>query len=239
LNAEPCPWSFPPPDTAEPDGLVGVGADLEPATLIHAYREGIFPWPHRGIRRLPWFSPDPRGVLPLDRLQVSKTLRQTMRRRGWTTTMNTAFDEVTAACGVRPGEGTWILPEMREAYRRLHDLGIAHSVEVWDGDRLVGGLYGVLSGGVFTGESMFHIETDASKVAVADLVDRLIEARAGLIDVQLLTEHLASLGAIAIGRRLFLELLHELRDDELALPTEARSATRLADRFPNGYSIEE
>jgi leucyl/phenylalanyl-tRNA--protein transferase len=221
-------WSFPHPDTADADGLVGVGADLAPETLVHAYRNGIFPWPHHGVRKLPWFSPDPRGVLPLDRLRVSRSLRQTMRRSGWTTTMDHAFAEVVRACAVRPGEGTWIIPAMQAAYQQLHELGVAHSVEVWDGDLLVGGLYGVRSGGVFTGESMFHRATDASKVAVADLVDRMNEARAGLIDVQLMTDHLASLGALPIPRPLFLELLEELRDDDITLPTDRRPAARLA-----------
>ncbi len=223
-----CTWSFPHPDTADDDGLVGIGADLAPETLVHAYRNGIFPWPHRGVRKLPWFSPNPRGVLPLDRLRVSRSLRQTMRRSGWTTTMDAAFEDVVRACSVRPGEGTWIIPPMQAAYLELHRLGVAHSLEVWDGDRLVGGLYGVSSGGMFTGESMFHRETDASKVALADLVDRMNEAGAGLIDVQLVTEHLASMGALAIPRPLFLELLEELRDDQILLPCDRRPVARLA-----------
>lgn len=235
----PCTWSFPPADTADDDGLVGIGADLAPETLVHAYRNGIFPWPHRGVRKLPWFSPNPRGVLPLDRLRVARSLRQTMRRSGWTTTVDAAFEAVTTACSARPGEGTWIIPQMQAAYLRLHHLGVAHSIEVWDGDRLVGGCYGVMSGGVFTGESMFHRETDASKVAVADLVDRMIEARAGLVDVQLMTDHLATLGAIPIHRTLFLDLLTELRDDRIVLPTDPRPVSRLERRFPPGYSIDD
>jgi leucyl/phenylalanyl-tRNA---protein transferase len=233
-----CEWNFPDAGSADDDGLVAVGADLAPETLVYAYRNGIFPWPHGRMRDLPWFSPNPRGVLPLDHLKVSKTLRQTLRRTGWTTTMDAAFEQVTRECGKRPGEGTWITPAMRAAYLRLHQLGVAHSLEVWDGDELVGGLYGVMSGGVFTGESMFHKVTDASKVAVADLIDRLIEARAGLLDVQLLTDHLASLGALAIHRSLFVDLLRELRDDTLELCVDRREVSRLEQRFAPGYSIE-
>lgn len=194
-----------------------MGADLEPATLVHAYRHGVFPWPHDDVP-LPWFSPNPRGILPLDHVKVARTLRQTMRRSGWTTTVDRAFDQVIASCSVRmDGSGTWIEPEMIAAYTELHRLGWAHSLEVWDGGELVGGLYGMLLGGVFTGESMFHRVTDASKVALVDLAARLHEARGAFIDVQLVTDHLASMGAIPIARKLFLELLAECRDDDVAL----------------------
>ena len=224
-------WSFPDPRThCDDDGLLAVGADLEPETLVAAYRAGIFPWPHDRAA-LPWFSPDPRGVIPLERIQISKTLRQTLRRSGWQTTVDAAFPNVMACCAKRGnGDGTWITKPMRAAYQRLFALGWAHSVEVWDGQELVGGLYGVLLGGVFTGESMFHRRTDASKVALVDLVDRLEEARGALVDVQLVTDHLASLGAIPIGRSLFLELLHELRDDDVRLASDRLPASRLADR---------
>lgn len=224
----PSPWLFPDPDErADLDGLVAVGADLEPSTLVDAYRRGIFPWPH-GRAALPWFSPDPRAVLPLDRWHVSRSLRKTMRICGWETSVNAAFDAVTKACAHRPGTGTWITANMRAAYRELHHLGWAHSVEVWDGPRLVGGLYGVQVGGVFTGESMFHVATDASKVALFDLVARLREAGGSFVDVQLRTDHLASLGAIELPRRLFLELLHEIRDDDVTLATQRLPAARLA-----------
>ena len=224
-------WSFPDPRThCDDDGLLAVGADLEPETLVAAYRAGIFPWPHDRAP-LPWFSPDPRGVIPLERIQISKTLRQTLRRSGWYTTVDAAFPNVVACCAKRGnGDGTWITKPMRVAYQRLFALGWAHSVEVWDGHELVGGLYGVLLGGVFTGESMFHRRTDASKVALVDLVDRLEEARGALVDVQLVTDHLASLGAIPIGRSLFLELLHELRDDDVRLASDRLLVARLADR---------
>lgn len=207
--------------------LVAVGADLEPPTLVHAYRHGLFPWPH-GRRQLPWFSPNPRGVLPPERLRVSKSLRQTLRRSGWTATVDGAFSEVIAACSKRPdGDGTWITAPMRRAYTRLHELGWVHSVEVWDGPDLVGGLYGFLIGGIFTGESMFHHRTDASKVAMVELAHRLVEAHGSLIDVQLVTDHLASLGAIGIGRPLFLDLLTELRDDDVRLVCDRLPVARL------------
>lgn len=221
-------WRFPDPSSADRDGLVGFGADLEPATLLHAYRQGIFPWPHPGMP-LPWFSPDPRGVIWPDGLRVSRSLRQRLRRCGWETTVDQAFETVITACAEheRP-EGTWIVPEMRSAYLRLHELGHAHSVEVWRAGELVGGLYGVGVGGVFTGESMFHHVTDASKVALVDLVDRLAEAGGRLVDVQLVTDHLASLGAQPMPRREYLRLLHGLRDAPLRLPPERRPVARLA-----------
>lgn len=224
-------WGFPDPGApgvAGPDDCVAVGADLEASTLAHSYRNGMFPWPH-GRGPLPWFSPNPRGVLPPERLVVAKSLRQTLRRSGWTGTVDADFDSVIDACSHRPGrEGTWITPAMKKAYRRLHALGFAHSVEVWDETELVGGLYGVLVGGVFTGESMFHRRTDASKVALVELTHRLVEARGSLVDVQLVTDHLASLGVIGISRPLFLQLLHELRDDDVRLICNRLPVARLA-----------
>jgi leucyl/phenylalanyl-tRNA--protein transferase len=205
-----------------------LGADLEPATLVHAYREGIFPWP-QPAGPLPWFSPDPRGVLPLDGVHASRSLRQRLRRSGWDTTVDRAFDEVIAACAHRPGEGTWITGRMRAAYRRLHRLGWAHSLEVWDGRRLVGGLYGVLVGGVFTGESMFHHASDASKAALAELAVRLAAAGGTLIDVQLATPHLASLGAVELPRGDFLATLARVRDDPVRLPEQRRPVAALLD----------
>jgi leucyl/phenylalanyl-tRNA--protein transferase len=229
----PSRWRFPDPATAGEDGLVGVGADLEPATLLDAYRQGIFPWPHPGAP-LPWFSPDPRGVIPLDGVAVARSLRVRLRRCGWETTVDRAFAAVIDACADRPrpggvrGEGTWITPPMRTAYRRLHELGHAHSLEVWDGDELVGGLYGIGVGGVFTGESMFHVATDASKVALVDLVARLVQAGGRLIDVQVVTPHLASLGARDLSRAEFLALLARVRDVPVRLAAERRPVARLA-----------
>jgi leucyl/phenylalanyl-tRNA---protein transferase len=234
----PSRWRFPDPATAGEDGLVGIGADLEPATLLDAYRRGIFPWPHPGAP-LPWFSPDPRGVIPLDGLVVSRSLRARLRRSGWETTVDRAFAAVLAGCADRPRglepsppeggheAGTWITPPMRAAYLRLHDLGHAHSLEVWASDRLVGGLYGVGVGGVFTGESMFHLATDASKVALVDLVARLTEAGGRLIDVQMVTPHLASLGARDLPRADFLDLLARVRDDPVRLATDRLPVARL------------
>ena len=227
----PSRWRFPDPATAGEEGLVGIGADLEPATLLDAYRRGIFPWPHPGAP-LPWFSPDPRGVIPLDGLVVSRSLRARLRRSGWETTVDRAFAAVVAGCADRPGAlrdgGTWITPPMRAAYLRLHDLGLAHSLEVWADGGLVGGLYGVGVGGVFTGESMFHLATDASKVALVDLVARLVEAGGRLIDVQMVTPHLASLGARDLPRADFLDLLARVRDDPVRLATDRLPVFRLA-----------
>ena len=161
------------------------------------------------------------------------SLRARLRRCGWETTVDRAFAAVIDACadrpgaGLAPGEGTWITPPMRTAYRRLHELGHAHSLEVWDGDELVGGLYGIGVGGVFTGESMFHLATDASKVALVDLAARLVEAGGRLIDVQVVTPHLATLGARDLPRAEFLALLALVRDDPVRLAAERRRVARL------------
>jgi leucyl/phenylalanyl-tRNA--protein transferase len=224
------PWRIPDPSTADPDagGVVGFGADLKPATLVDAYRRGIFPWPHPGVA-VPWFSPDPRAVLPLDGLRISRSLRQRLRRCGWSTTVDRDFEAVVDACARRPGgEGTWIGRDMGQAYARLARLGWAHSLEVWDGDALVGGLYGVAVGGCFTGESMFHRTTDASKVALVDLVARWAEAGGAFVDVQLPTAHLTSLGAVDVARRDFLARLQEVRDRHVPFVVDRLPAARLA-----------
>jgi leucyl/phenylalanyl-tRNA--protein transferase len=226
----PSVWRIADPHSGDPDagGVVGFGADLKPSTLVDAYRRGIFPWPHPGVA-VPWFSPDPRAVLPLDGMRVSRSLRQRLRRCGWSTTVDAAFDEVVNACANRPGgEGTWIGRDMCQAYSRLWQLGWAHSVEVWDGDVLVGGLYGVAVGGCFTGESMFHRATDASKVALADLVDRWAEAGGAFVDVQLPTEHLTSLGAVELPRATFLARLRAVRDRHVPVLLERLPVARLA-----------
>jgi leucyl/phenylalanyl-tRNA--protein transferase len=224
----PSRWRFPDPAGAGEDGLVGIGADLEPTTLVDAYRRGIFPWPHPGAP-LPWFSPDPRGVVPLDGVTVSRSLRARLRNSGWETTVDRAFADVLAGCAERPRPegGTWITPPMRAAYQCLHDLGHAHSLEVWADGELVGGLYGIGVGGVFTGESMFHLASDASKVALVDLADRLVRAGGQLLDVQMVTPHLASLGARDLPRAEFLELLAKVRDDPVRLATERLPVARL------------
>lgn len=178
--------------------VVGIGADLEPGTLLTAYRTGVFPMPVRpGV--MAWWSPDPRGILPLDDLVVSKSLRRSCRR--FTVRIDTAFEEVVALCGDRRRRGAWIDDDIKAAYIRLHRWGWAHSVEVWDPyDRLAGGLYGVCIGGLFAGESMFHRETDASKVALVALVEQLRAAGSSLLDVQWATPHLRSLGVVEVSR---------------------------------------
>lgn len=224
------PWRIPDPSSgdAEAGGVVGFGADLKPSTLVDAYRRGIFPWPHPGVA-VPWFSPDPRAVLPLEGLRVSRSLRQRLRACGWTSTVDVAFEAVIDACAHRPGgEGTWIGRDMLQAYARLWRLGWAHSLEVWDGDELVGGLYGVAVGGCFTGESMFHRATDASKVALVDLVHRWAEAGGALIDVQLPTPHLTSLGGVETDRADFLRSLEAVRDRHVPIVLDRLPVSRLA-----------
>ncbi|MDX1657307.1 MAG: leucyl/phenylalanyl-tRNA--protein transferase [Nitriliruptorales bacterium] len=208
--------------------MVGVGADLSPGTLVDAYSRGMFPWPHPEVP-LPWFSPDPRGVLWFEQLHVSRSLRRTLRKSGWQTTVDHAFAQVIDGCASGRGEaGTWINPSMKRAYRRLHDLGWAHSIEVWEGTHLVGGLYGVQVGGVFTGESMFHRADDASKVALVDLAARFEAAGGRLVDVQLTTPHLETMGAVDVPRRIFLELLETSRGHDVRMRTGPRPVDRLA-----------
>jgi leucyl/phenylalanyl-tRNA--protein transferase len=183
--------------------VVGVGADLEPGTLLQAYRTGLFPMPVGEGRRqvLAWWSPDPRAVLPLGGLKVSRSLRKACDR--FEVRFDSAFDAVLEACADPERPGRWITPDVAAAYGRLHDLGWAHSVEAWAPDgRLVGGLYGVAIGGLFAGESMFHRKTDGSKAAVAGLVELLSDkyATERVLDIQWVTSHLATLGAISIPR---------------------------------------
>jgi leucyl/phenylalanyl-tRNA--protein transferase len=178
---------------------------------------------------LPWFSPDPRAVLRPDAVHVSRSLRQRLRRSGWTTTVDAAFDDVVAACAVRPRrEGTWINRPMRHAYGRLHRLGWAHSLEVWQGEALVGGLYGVRVGGCFTGESMFHRVSDSSKAALVDLCRRWAEAGGVMVDVQLPTEHLRSMGAEEVPRALFLKRLADARERVVCMRVDRLPVSRLA-----------
>jgi len=177
---------------------VAVGGDLEPGTLLAAYRAGLFPMPVGRNDRIGWFSPDPRAVLRPEDLHVSRTTRRSARR--FTTSVDRAFTEVVSACADPSRPHGWITPAFVEAYVRLHELGWAHSVEVWQGRHLVGGMYGVAIGSFFAGESMFHRATDASKVAVAHLVELVEGAPDVLVDVQWLTPHLASLGATEVPR---------------------------------------
>ena len=211
------PWlrgdmPFPPVSKAlrSPNGLLCAGGDLSPARLIEAYSHGIFPWFSEGDPIL-WWSPDPRMVLFPDELKVSRSLRKRVQSGEYETRFDTAFDEVIEECAApRDGQaGTWIVPEMIAAYRHLHELGFAHSVESWREDELAGGLYGVALGGIFFGESMFTRERDASKVALVKLVERVREKGFRVIDCQQATRHLASLGAREIPRKAFAQLVRE------------------------------
>ena len=206
IEPPPSPWRFPDPDVADEHGVVGVGADLEPGTLLQAYRSGIFPMPLGARGPMGWWSPDPRGILPLDGLVVSRSLRRSCGR--YEVRFDSAFEAVIDACSDPDRPGGWITASIRDAYVRLHELGWAHSVEAWDDDGLAGALYGVGIGGLFAGESMFHRRSDASKVALVALVDELgASASPRLLDVQWPTDHLASLGVVSVPRRRYLELL--------------------------------
>jgi leucyl/phenylalanyl-tRNA---protein transferase len=200
------PWAFPPADEADHHGVVGIGADLEPGTLLAAYRSGLFPMPIDQGRRLAWWSPDPRGVIPLDGFHVSRSLERSIGY--YQIRVDTAFDAVVEGCASPDREGGWITPEIRRAYLRLHHLGWAHSIEAWNAEnQLAGGVYGVAIGGFFAGESMFHRQRDASKVALAGLVSLLRERGASLFDVQWTTPHLVSLGAVDMARSTYLDRL--------------------------------
>jgi leucyl/phenylalanyl-tRNA--protein transferase len=215
------------PDVAraldEPNGLLAVGGNLEPECLLRAYRRGIFPWYEAGQPIL-WWSPDPRLVLFPEDLKVSRSLRKTLRRAGFEVAFDQNFRAVMQACGAArsDGYGTWITTEMLDAYTRLHQLGYAHCVEVYREGELVGGLYGVALGRVFFGESMFHRATDASKVALCALVHKLIALGFAVIDCQMETAHLLSLGAQTVPRTRFCELLTAC--DEAPLPSQWRVA---------------
>jgi leucyl/phenylalanyl-tRNA--protein transferase len=205
-------WGFGDPVAWDPeDDLVGVGADLEPGTVLAAYRNGVFPMPlGRPRDPMAWWSPVRRGVLPLDRLVVSRSLRRSMR--DFEIRVDTAFDEVLAACADPQRPGGWIDDRIRTAYHRLHDLGWVHSVEAWRDGRLEGGLYGVAVGGLFAGESMFHRARDASKVALVGLVDLLSDEHRDqrLVDVQWVTPHLERLGVTEVSRVEYLARLPRL-----------------------------
>ena len=195
------PWIE--PCFGEPEGLIGVGGDLSPAMLLRAYSEGVFPWFSAGDPVL-WWSPDPRAVIELDGLHVPRRLARTIRSGKFTVSVNTCFERVMRACGENRPEGTWVTDEMIRGYTTLHRAGFAHCLEVWQGDVLAGGIYGVAIGGLFAGESMFHRVTDASKIALVKLVERLKERGFVLFDVQMTTEHTERLGAMNIPRDLYL-----------------------------------
>ena len=202
-----CAWEFPPAQLAGHEGLLALGADLAPGTLLAAYRAGIFPMPISGVPEMAWFSPDPRGIIPLGEFAPSRSLRRAARR--FTVSADRAFADVVAGCADPSRPGGWITPAIRVAYGELHALGWAHSIEVWDPDgALAGGLYGVEIGGLFAAESKFHRRTDASKVALAALVERLRDAGGDrILDVQWTTPHLRSLGARDVPRAEYLERL--------------------------------
>jgi len=199
------PRFFPPPESAGPDGFLGVGGRLNIDWLCDAYRHGIFPWPLLD-GTLAWFSPDPRAVIELDALHVSRRMRDTLRSGRYSTTFDREFAQVIDACattGDRRGH-TWITPAMRDAYVQFHEAGFAHSVETWHDGELVGGTYGVAMGGLFAAESMFFRMRDASKVAVIRLVEHLRRRDYAMLDIQQLTPHTATLGAVEIDRESFL-----------------------------------
>ena len=205
------PWV--PPESAGPDGLVGVGGDLRPATLLRAYADGVFPWFNDGDPIL-WWSPDPRAVIELGSLHVSKSLARTIRSGKFHVTYDRAFRAVIRGCAIARADGTWITGEMLAAYEELHRLGHAHSVETWATDEsgawvLAGGIYGVTIGALFAGESMFYRVTDGSKVALVALVERLRARGFTLFDVQMRTDHTTRMGATEIPRAQYLARLKE------------------------------
>ena len=205
IEPPPSRWQMPDPRTASPDGVAAIGADLAPGTVLAAYRAGLFPMPLRR-RTLAWWSPDPRGVIPLEGLRVTRSLRRSCQR--YEVRIDTAFEEVIDACADPTRPHGWIDREIRDAYVGLHELGWAHSVEAWTPEgELAGGLYGIAIGGLFAGESMFHRRTDASKVALVRLVDVLVDGGAVLLDVQWTTDHLRSLGAVDVPRDEYLRWL--------------------------------
>lgn len=218
-DASVLPSRFPDPRRSRSD-IIALGADLTPDTLRDAYRHGIFPWPHDGLEDLPWFSPRRRAVIFFDQMHVGRSLRKVDRRHPWRLTIDTAFERVIRACAAAPRpdqDGTWIEDAIIAAYVRLHEQHLAHSVEAWDGDELIGGLYGVDAGGVFTGESMFHHRSDASKIALLYLINHLRARGCHWLDCQVMTPHMEALGATLIPRSKFLDLLVEAQDSSRIL----------------------
>lgn len=214
------PWlyrpDFPPLEQAlqEPNGLLAAGGDLSPEWLLAAYSRGIFPW-YSATEPILWWSPDPRMVLRPPAIRITRSLRQALRQRRFTVRCDTAFRQVMETCAEprEPGGGTWITPEMVAAYTRMHELGYAHSVETWQEGRLVGGLYGMALGRAFFGESMFSRATDSSKVALAHLARHLERLGFAVIDCQMATSHLASMGGATLPRADFARELATLTRD--------------------------
>lgn len=209
---------FPDPRSARGD-IVAVGDEITVELLRDAYRHGIFPWPHEGLAT-PWFSPRKRAVIFFDELHVGRSLLKAQKQARFTFTIDRAFDAVIRACSATPRadqDGTWITPKIIRAYSALHAAGDAHSVDAWNGDKLAGGLYGVDSGGLFTGESMFYRQPDASKLALLHLIDQLRGRGATWLDCQVMTPHMQALGAREIPRAKFLDLLEEAQQKGLTL----------------------
>jgi len=198
------PLEFPDPEQSDAEGLLAVGGDLTPERLLLAYERGIFPWYAEGLPPM-WWSPDPRAVLDPSTLHVSRSLARELKQARFAVTFDRAFPAVMRECGREREGGTWLLPEMLDAYDRLHALGHARSFEVWDGERLVGGLYGVQRGALFAAESMFHRATNASKIALVAAVKSLFSAGIELLDVQFTTPHLESMGVYDVPRSVYLE----------------------------------
>ena len=221
---------FPDPSNASEDGLVAIGGDLHPQSLLLAYRSGIFPWPlspapdaeppfnKQETIPLTWFSPAERGILEFRDLKVNRSLERTLRKTEYRFTINQAFSKIISHCsGLRKREGTWITREMLDAYKEFHRVGHAHSAEIWKEDRLVGGLYGVDADGAFAGESMFHLEPNTSKLALYHLIEHLKARGLDWIDIQTLTPHMEAMGAKIIPRDVFLEKLRQTRGRGLKL----------------------
>lgn len=210
---------FPDPRAANPDGIVAIGGDLHPETLLLAYRQGIFPWPVHGLPLL-WFSPPERGVLDFADLHLPRSVARLVRRTTLRCSVDGAFAQVIRGCAATPRpdqDGTWITPAIMAAYERLHRLGIAHSVETWDGSDLVGGIYGVAVDGVFAAESMFYRRSGASKLALLHLVEHLRRRGLDWLDIQVVTPHMARLGARAVPRDDFLARLEATQARRLVL----------------------
>lgn len=211
IEPPPSRYSFPDPRLAASEDCIAVGGDLLPGTVLHAYRSGAFPM-HLPDGRLGWWSPETRGILPLDGLRVTRSLRRSVRR--YTVTVDQAFEAVIDGCADPSRDGGWINDDIRAAYLDLHEMGWTHSVETWEGTRLVGGFYGVAIGAAFFGESMFHLARDASKVALVRFVHAFASTGGVLLDVQWATDHLRSLGAVELSRDEYLRRL----DDAIVRP---------------------